>query len=67
MTNTQKLENLTVAEAAHALGLRPSTVRAWLWRKRLAHYKLGAAVRIPRVEIERILRESLIPAEQEGR
>jgi len=64
MTERQKLENLTVAEAAHALGLRPSTVRAMIWRRRVAYHKIGAAVRIPRAEIERILQESLVPAKE---
>lgn len=66
MSDTQRLENLTVGQAAQALGLRPATVRAWIWRHRLAYHKIGSAVRISRAEIDRILRESLIPA-KEGR
>jgi excisionase family DNA binding protein len=66
MTETQTLENLTVPEAAHALGLRPSTVRAMIWQRRIAYHKIGSAVRISRAEIDRILRESLVPV-KEGR
>lgn len=67
MGDTQKLENLTVDQAAQALGLRPATVRAWIWRHRIAYHKIGSAVRIPMSEIRRILDESLIPAKQEAR
>ena len=66
MTETQRLESFTVTEAARALGLRPSTVRAMIWRRRIAYHKIGSAVRISRAEIERILRESLVPV-KEGR
>lgn len=67
MDNTQTTGNLTVDQAAKALGLRPATVRAWIWRHRIAYHKIGAAVRIPITEIRRILDESLVPARQEGR
>jgi excisionase family DNA binding protein len=67
MNGKEEFENLTVAQAARALGLRPATVRAWIWRRRLAYHKIGYAVRIPMSEIRRILDESLIPAKQEGR
>lgn len=67
MSDIQKLENLTVDQAAEALGLRPATVRAWIWRRRIAYHKIGAAVRIPMSEVRRILDESLVPAIQEGR
>jgi excisionase family DNA binding protein len=67
MNDKQTIDNLTVDQAARALGLRPATVRAWIWRRRLAYYKIGGAVRIPMSEIHRILDESLIPAQQEGR
>ncbi len=54
--------NLAVSDAARELGLREGTIRAWIAQGRIGYHKLGKAVRIPRAEIERILRESLIPA-----
>lgn len=39
---------LTVNEAAEILGIKPSTVRAWIQkREKLEVVKLGRAVRIP--------------------
>jgi len=55
---------LTVSEAASALAIKPSTVRAHLLRNRLSYVKVGRAVRIPIDEIERILREGLRPAKE---
>jgi len=55
---------LTVEEAAKELGLKPSTIRAWILRRRITYVKLNRAVRIPRVEVERIIREGTIPARE---
>jgi excisionase family DNA binding protein len=39
---------LTVNEAANKLGIKPSTVRAWIQRReKLQAVKVGRAVRIP--------------------
>ena len=49
---------LTVREAARALALRPATIRAWLYQRRLARVRIGKrAVRIPISEVQRIIRE----------
>lgn len=55
---------LSVEEAAQELGLKPSTIRAWILRRRITYVKLNRAVRIPRAEVERIIREGTIPARQ---
>ena len=52
----------TVQEAADELGLSVHTVRAWIAQRRIAHLHLGRAIRIPHTEIERLLRESTVPA-----
>jgi excisionase family DNA binding protein len=59
---------LTVHEAAEELGLKESTVRAWLLRTRLSHIRLSArGVRIPAAEVSRLIRENTVPArEREG-
>ncbi len=51
----------TVHEAAQELGLSVHTVRAWIAQRRIAHIRLGRAVRIPYSEIERLLRDNTIP------
>jgi len=56
---------LTVTQAAEALNLKPSTVRAWLLARRLARVRVGRrAVRIPASEIDRIVAEGTIPARE---
>ncbi len=58
----QKL--LTVAEASERLGLKPSTIRAWLLQRRLPRVSCGRAVRIPAEAIELFIRENTIPARE---
>ncbi len=53
---------LTVAEVAKHLGLKEGTVRLWISRRKIAHVKLGRAVRVPQEEIERLIRENTVPA-----
>lgn len=57
------LELLRVEEAAELLNVKPSTVRAWLLRRKLPHVKVGRrAVRIPREALVKLITESTIPA-----
>lgn len=58
---------LRVAEASKLLGVKEDTVRAWLVQRRMSSVKLGAAVRIPSDEIERLIREGTIPAAKKRR
>lgn len=55
----------TVAEAAAELGLSVHTVRAWVAARRLAHIRLGRAIRIPAAEIRRIIERNTVPAIEE--
>ena len=51
-----------VQKAAERLGLKPSTLRAWILHRKISYVKIGRAVRIREQEIERIIRENTIPA-----
>ena len=55
----------TVQEAADELGLSVHTIRAWVASRRLAHLRLGRAIRIPAAEIRRVIEESTVPAVRE--
>jgi excisionase family DNA binding protein len=55
-------KRLNIREAARELGLKESTVRDWVWRRRIQYFKIGGAIRIDEREIEKILAESVIPA-----
>ncbi len=54
-----------VAEAAVELGLSVHTIRAWVAARRLAHIRLGRAIRIPASEIRRVIDANTIPAVEE--
>ena len=54
----------TVGEAAEELGLSIYTIRAWIACHRLAHLRLGRAIRVPADELRRVIEESLVPAER---
>jgi excisionase family DNA binding protein len=51
-----------VAEAADELGLSIHTVRSWIADRRLAHLRLGRAIRIPAEELRRVIEASTVPA-----
>lgn len=54
---------LRVEEAAELLNVKPSTVRAWLLRRKLPRVRIGQrAVRIPREALEELIAEGTIPA-----
>ncbi len=55
-------ELLTIPEAAALLRLRPSTLRAWLLRRRIAYVKLGRRVFLRRADCEGLIAASLVPA-----
>jgi excisionase family DNA binding protein len=56
---------LKVREVADALGLSVHTIRAWIAGRKLAHVRLGRAVRVLPAEIERLLLSSAVPARED--
>jgi excisionase family DNA binding protein len=59
---------LTVKQAGEALGLKPSTMRAWVLRRKIGYVRVGSrAVRVPLAEVERLIAEGTIPAREERR
>jgi excisionase family DNA binding protein len=57
---------LTVTEVSERLNLRPSTIRVWISKSKLAHLKLGRSVRVPESEVARVIEESTVPARSGG-
>jgi len=54
---------LRVEEAAEYLNVKPSTIRAWLLRRKLRFVRVGKrAVRIPVEALEELVSENLVPA-----
>lgn len=53
---------LTVDQAADRLGLKPSTIRAWILRRKIGFTKVGAkTVRVPETEVDRLAQAGFVP------
>ncbi len=52
----------TTKVTAARLGVKESTVRAWLAAGRLGYVKLGRSVRVPESEIQRVIASGSRPA-----
>jgi excisionase family DNA binding protein len=52
---------LTIAEASERLGLKPKTVRFWIWTRKIEHVHVGRAVRIREDTVQRIIEQGTIP------
>jgi excisionase family DNA binding protein len=55
---------LTVEEAAHALTLRPGTVRAWILQRKIPVIRVGRSVRVRRSLIEDLFERNSYPADK---
>ena len=56
---TDKL--LSIPEAAEQLGLSVHTIRSWVQKRQIQHYKLGRRVLISPESLDRILAETERP------
>ena len=55
---------LTILEASERLGLKPATLRFWVWTRRIEHIKVGRAVRIAESAILEIIERGTVPAKR---
>ena len=53
---------MTVSEAAQFLRLQPTTIRAWLLRRKLTYLKVGGRVFIRKSDLLDLLDESIVLA-----
>jgi len=56
------MEVLTVSQVADLLGLKESTVRAWILRRKISYLKIHRSVRVERSVVEQLLEASRVPA-----
>jgi excisionase family DNA binding protein len=58
---------IDVKQAATLLGLKVSTIRAWIAQRRLPYVKCGRAVRIPADAIAQFIERNTVPSREERR
>ena len=52
----------TVRQVAKELGLSEATIRAWSRQRRIGYVRLGRAVRIPALEVDRLVERGTVQA-----
>jgi excisionase family DNA binding protein len=57
---------LTVPEAAERLGLKPKTIRFWVWRRQIETVRVGRAVRISEHVVNQLIEQGTLPALKES-
>ncbi len=57
---------LTIPEASERLGLKPATLRFWVWTRRIEHVKVGRAVRIREETVRDLIENGTVPARRSG-
>lgn len=68
MTVNESEKLLRAGDFAERLGLRVSTVRAWILHRRIRVVRVGRrAIRIPASEAQKLIEAGTIPARAEGR
>jgi excisionase family DNA binding protein len=60
--NPRDADLLTVNEAASSLRLKPSTVRDWIWKKKISYVKFSGRVFIRRSDIDALIQTSIVSA-----
>lgn len=55
---------LNVNDAAQLLGLKPTTLRAWILHRKIEFVRVGRAVRIPAKAIDEFIERNTIPARE---
>ena len=57
---------MTVDQFADAVGLKPATVRQWVWRREIEFIRIGRAIRFKPETAEKLIEAGTVPA-REGR
>ncbi len=53
---------LTLKETSERLGLKLSTVRFWVWQRKIETVRVGRAVRVREDAINRLIEQGTVPA-----
>jgi excisionase family DNA binding protein len=52
---------LDIPMTAERLGVKESTVRFWVWQRKIEYVKVGRCVRVPESAVERIIERGTVP------
>jgi excisionase family DNA binding protein len=55
---------LTIAEASERLGLKPATMRSWIWTRKIEHVHVGRCVRLREDTISQLIERGTVPAQR---
>ncbi len=58
---------LLVPEAAKLLRVKPSTIRAWILKRRIQFVKIGGRVCVRRSDLDALILAGVVPTEPNGR
>jgi excisionase family DNA binding protein len=58
---------LTISEAAQRLGLKTSTLRFWIWTRKIDVVRIGRAVRIKDTTLDALIVDGTTPASMKDR
>ena len=53
---------LSLPQAAEELGITVNTIRAWIYRRKIAFVKIGRSVRVSEETVQRIIDRGSVPA-----
>lgn len=60
--DTAKKGLMTVEQFAEAVGLRPATVRQWIWLRKVPYVRVGRAIRFKPETAQQIVARGTVPA-----
>jgi excisionase family DNA binding protein len=63
--NESKQQYLSIKEVAEITGIKQVTWRKWIAAQRIAHVRLGRAIRIPRAALEKLITQNTVTAVDE--
>ncbi len=58
---------MSLDDGARYLGLQPSTLRRWVYEKRISYVKLGRRVLFQKEALDELIRKSETPAQVKSR
>lgn len=56
---------MDVEEGSAYVGIRPSTMRSWILKKKIPYLKVGRRVLLRRSDLDALLDRALVPANQQ--